>query len=79
MSESDGALGAGRAALLTGVQDKAGQVQAASGCHGGGGGQLSPRPFPGRFPLEWGREAGRRQASVDGTVTRCWSSCRCAD
>ena len=39
-SEGDRALGAGRAALLTGVEDKAAQVQAASGCHWGGGGQL---------------------------------------
>ncbi|CAI9173251.1 unnamed protein product [Rangifer tarandus platyrhynchus] len=64
------------------------QVRAASGCVQAGGGvsALVPGPSPGGFSCSGlckdglrvgpGREAGRRQASVDGSVTRCWSSYR---
>ena len=90
-SESDRALSAGGAALLTGVGDEAAQVRAASGCHRAGAGvsALVPGLSPGGFSYSGlckdglrvgpGREAGRRQASVDGSVTPCWSSYRCAD
>ena len=43
-SEGDGALGAGRAALLTDGEDKAAQVWAASGCLQGGGSKSRALP-----------------------------------
>ena len=82
----------GRAALLMGVEDKAGQVWAASGCLLGAG--SGPRPFPGGFQpscfaalvsprmssgWDGAEKAGRRPASMDDTLTHCWSPYRSAD
>lgn len=82
----------GRAALLMGVEDKAGSVWAASGCLLGAGSESQDLPGgfqPSRFAAlvsprissEWGgaAKAGRRQASMDDTLTHCWSPYRSAD
>lgn len=65
-SEGDGALGAGRAALLTDGEDKAAQVWAASGCLQGGGSKSRALP----------REvsAGMGQISREETGLRGWHS-----
>ena len=60
VSESDSALGVGRAALLTGVEDKAGQVRAASGCLQGGGSESQA------LPREGTGQRGREETGLRG-------------
>ena len=70
VSESDSALGVGRAALLTGVEDKAGQVRAASGCLQGGGSESQALPREGTG--QRGREGARiaRRSFCDSKTER---------